>query len=309
MEGPRLKIIQKSSLAKEGQKRSLKIALGVTTAYTLVEMVGGFLTQSLALLADAGHMLSDVGALGIALFAIRLAERPPTQEKTYGYHRAEILAALANGLTLWLIAGLILREAYLRFLSPPEVNGLGMLLVATAGLGVNVGVALMLKKRASGSLNLRGAFLHVTSDALGSVGAISAGAIILLTGWYLADPIVSVLIGGLILYSSWGLVRESVDILMEATPKGIKLGDVRAALEQVQGFTFSHVEGHGAQVEHDPFLSVRDKVVGYTPRVRVDVLLEDADVDTVLDTLRKTRNGFDGQGIYWVTTVEKSGGL
>ena len=240
MEGPRLKIIQESSLAKEGQKRSLKIALGVTAAYTLVEIVGGFLTQSLALLADAGHMLSDVGGLGIALFAIRLAERPPTREKTYGYHRAEILAALANGLTLWLIAGLILREAYLRFLSPPEVNGLGMLMVATVGLGVNVGVALMLKKSASSNLNLRGAFLHVISDALGSVGAISAGAIILLTGWYLADPIVSVLIGGLILYSSWGLVRESVDILMEATPKGIKLDDVRAALEQVPGVREVH---------------------------------------------------------------------
>ena len=240
MERSKLPIVQETSTNREGHKRILKWALSLTALYTIVEVIGGLLTKSLALLADAGHMLSDVGALAIALWAIRLAERPPTQAKTYGYHRAEILAALANGLTLWLIAGLIFHEAYHRFFSPPEVKGLGMLLIATVGLGVNIGVALILRKRASESLNLRGAFLHVIGDALGSVGAIAAGAIILLTGWYLADPIVSVLIGVLILYSSWGLVRESVDILMEAAPKGIKLDEVRAALENVSGIREVH---------------------------------------------------------------------
>jgi cobalt-zinc-cadmium efflux system protein len=240
MEGQKLKILQDSNPAKHGQKRSLNIALGLTTVYMVVEVIGGLLTGSLALLADAGHMLSDVGALGVALFALKLAERPPTSEKTYGYHRAEILAALANGLTLWLIAGLIFHEAYHRFSALPEVKGWGMLSVAAIGLGVNLGVAMILRKRASESLNLQGAFSHVLADTLGSIGAITAALIILAIGWHLADPLVSVLIAGLILYSSWDLVRGSVGILMEATPKEIKLDEVRTVLEQIPGVQEVH---------------------------------------------------------------------
>jgi len=240
MEGSGLKILQGSTQERGIQKRLLKITFFITLLYTLVEIIGGFLTQSLALLADAGHMLSDAGALGLSLFALWLADRPPTPEKTYGYHRAEILAALANGLTLWLIAGLIFHEAYHRFFSPPEVKGLGMLSIATIGLFVNLGVALLLRKGANESLNLKGVSLHVLSDALGSMGAIAAALIILLTGWNLADPLISILIGLLILYSSWGLVRESVDILMEATPKEIKLDEVRAALKEIPGVQEVH---------------------------------------------------------------------
>ncbi|MGH7771714.1 MAG: cation diffusion facilitator family transporter [Candidatus Binatia bacterium] len=220
--------------------RPILLALAITSFYFVVEVIGGILTNSLALLSDAGHMFSDMAALGLSLLAFKIAQRPATEKRTYGYHRLEILAALINGLTLWLIVGVIFHEAYHRFLNPPEVRSLGMLVVAAVGLGVNIAAGFILYSSRHRSLNIRGAFLHVVGDALGSVGAIAAGIIMLYTGWYLADPLISVLIGLLILYTSWGLVKESADILMQSVPKGINLEEVQGAMEQVRGVTRVH---------------------------------------------------------------------
>jgi cobalt-zinc-cadmium efflux system protein len=224
----------------ENRGRPLALALAITSVYFMAEVVGGILTNSLALLSDAGHMFSDIAALGLSLFAFRMSRRPATAKRTYGYHRVEILAALINGLTLWLIVGIIFHEAYHRFLDPPEVQSLGMLVVATLGLGVNVAAGFILYGGRHENLNVRGAFLHVVGDALGSVGAVIAGIIMLFTGWYVADPLISVFIGLLILYSSWGLVKESIEILMQSVPKGIDIEEVQRAMEQVGGVTKVH---------------------------------------------------------------------
>ena len=218
----------------------LKLALAISCIYFFAELIGGFLTNSLALLSDAGHMLSDIAALALSLFAFRIAKRPATVSSTYGYHRAEILAALFNGLTLWLIVGVIFAAAYNRFHDPPRVESYGMMIVASLGLLVNVVAGAILYGSHHHNLNLRGAFLHVVSDALGSVGAIAAGLIMLLTGWYVADPVISILIGLLILHSSWNLVKESLSVLMQAVPKGIRLEDVQQALEGVEGVSKVH---------------------------------------------------------------------
>lgn len=218
----------------------LKLALGISSIYFFAELIGGFLTNSLALLSDAGHMLSDIAALALSLFAFRIARRPATVISTYGYHRAEILAALFNGLTLWLIVGVIFTAAYNRFLDPPAVKSYGMMIVASLGLLVNIVAGAVLYGSHHHNLNLRGAFLHVVSDALGSVGAIAAGLVMLLTGWYVADPVISILIGLLILHSSWSLVKESLSVLMQAVPKGIRLEDVQQALEGVEGVSKVH---------------------------------------------------------------------
>ncbi len=214
-------------------RRQLALALGLTGSYCVVEFVGGWFTNSLALLSDAGHMLSDVTAMGLSLFAAYISTLPVTSQKTFGYYRAEILAAFLNGLALWLVAGIIFREAYYRFFSPPEVHGQGMILIAGVGLLVNLLTAWMLHGTHEANINLRGVFLHVLSDALGSVGALVAGALILWTNWQWADPVTSVIIGFLILLSSFSLVRESVDILMQATPRHLDLAEVQRTLEEV----------------------------------------------------------------------------
>jgi cobalt-zinc-cadmium efflux system protein len=214
--------------------------MAISGIYFFAELIGGFLTNSLALLSDAGHMLSDIAALALSLFAFRIAKRPATVSSTYGYHRAEILAALFNGLTLWLIVGVIFAAAYNRFFDPPAVESYGMMIVASLGLLVNVVAGAILYGSHHHNLNLRGAFLHVVSDALGSVGAIAAGLIMLFTGWYVADPVISILIGLLILHSSWNLVKESLSVLMQAVPKGIRLEDVQQALEGVEGVSKVH---------------------------------------------------------------------
>ena len=185
-------------------------------------------------------MLSDVGALALSLFAFRIALRPATHSSTYGFHRAEILAALFNGLTLWMIVGIIFASAYNRFFNPPAVESYGMILVAVLGLLVNVVAGLILHHGHHHNLNMRGAFVHVVSDAIGSVGAILAGVIMLTTGWYLADPLVSVFIGVLVLYSSWSLVKDSLSVLMQSVPKGIRLDDVRQTIESVHGIAKVH---------------------------------------------------------------------
>ena len=221
-------------------RRLLKLVLGLTGSYCVVELVGGWLINSLALMSDAGHMLSDVGAMGLSLFAAYIASLPATSQKTFGYYRAEILAAFVNGLALWLIAGVIFHEAYHRFFDPPEVRGYGLLLIASVGLGVNLFTAWILSPSRGHSLNLRGVFLHVMSDALGSVGAVTAGTVILLTDWYWADSVASLGIGLLILFSSFGLVRDSMDILMQATPRHISLQGVQKAMEEVEGVQQIH---------------------------------------------------------------------
>lgn len=220
--------------------RRLAWALAITAIYFFAEVLGGLLTNSLALLSDAGHMFSDTAALGLSLCAFQIARRPATSKKTFGYQRLEILAALINGLVLWLVVGVIFTEAYRRFLDPPEVDAPGMLVVAVVGLAVNVVAGRILYACNQGNLNIRGAFLHVLGDALGSIGAIVAALIILVTGWTLADPLVSCLIGILILYTSWELVRESVDILMQSVPRGIDTADVQRAMEQVTGVLKVH---------------------------------------------------------------------
>lgn len=220
--------------------RPLAIALAITFLYFVVEVAGGILTNSLALLSDAGHMLSDIAALGLSLVAFQISKRPATSKRTFGYHRFEIVAALVNGLVLWLIVGVIFHEAYQRFFTPPEVQSLGMLIIATIGLGVNIAAGLILYRSHHKSLNVHSAFLHVVGDALGSVGAIIAALVMLSTGWYLADPLISFLIGGLILYTSWGLIKESADILMQSVPREISLDEVQNSMESVSGVLKIH---------------------------------------------------------------------
>ncbi len=203
------------------RERRLFVTLALTALVLIVEVVGGLVTGSLALLSDAGHVLTDVGGLALALIAMRFARRPATAEKTFGFHRAEILAALVNAVVLFLISFFILFEAYRRFAQPPEIQSLPMLVIAFVGLGANLYGVFNLKEEAQHSLNMRGAFFEVLSDTLGSVAVIVAAVIMLTTGWYYADPIFSAVIGLFILPRTWNLLQESVDVLLEATPRGI----------------------------------------------------------------------------------------
>jgi cobalt-zinc-cadmium efflux system protein len=221
-------------------RRRLIIVLGMTATFMVVEFIGGWLSNSLALMADAGHMLSDVAALGLSVFALWFSRRPATPEKTYGYMRIEILAALVNGATLILISAVIFWQAYARFREPQQVEGALMLLVATGGLAVNVVAAFLLHAASGHNLNVRGAYLHVLGDLLGSVGAITAAIVILTTGWTLADPLISVFVALLILVGAWRLVRESVDVLLEAVPRHIDLNAVHRAILTIPGVEQVH---------------------------------------------------------------------
>jgi cobalt-zinc-cadmium efflux system protein len=225
---------------RDAPRRTLLVVLALTSAFMVAELVGGLLSNSLALLADAAHMLTDVGALALSLFAIWFAQRPATSEKTYGYLRLEILAALVNGATLIVLSVFIFLEALERVRDPVAIRGGLMLAVAAGGLVVNIIAAVMLHRSAGENLNVRGAYLHVLGDLLGSVGAIAAAVIILATGWTLADPITSVLVGGLILASSWRLVRESVNILLEAVPAHLDLEEIHGAIRQIPGVSEVH---------------------------------------------------------------------
>jgi len=212
----------------------------LTLALTVVEAIGGVLTGSLALLADAGHMLSDSMSLGLALIAIWLAQKPPSFARSFGYQRAEILVALVNGATLVAIAIWIFVEAYGRLSDPPEVLGGWMLGVAGLGFVVNVAAALILGRSRSESLNMKAAFRHVVADLLGSAGVIVAAVVILSTGWLYADPLISVLIGILVLGSSWSVLRESVEILLESTPAGIDARELGRRIIAVDGVRDVH---------------------------------------------------------------------
>jgi len=224
----------------EAAQRGLSIAILITATVMVVEVVGGILSNSLALLSDAGHMFTHFIALSLTLLAIRVARRPATQMKTYGYYRAEILAALANGIILIFLALYIFFEAYLRFLQPPEIRGPIMLGVAIVGLGANFVVLLALRRTRSESINVRGAFLHVLSDTLSSVGVITAGVIIMFTGAYIVDPLVGFLIGAMILIWAIGLIKEAGGILLEAAPKHIDMRKITREVKKVKGVRDLH---------------------------------------------------------------------
>ncbi len=221
-------------------QKALAVALGITALYMVVEIIGGFLTGSLALLADAGDMATDAVSLGISLFAGWYAQKPPSTKNTFGTRRVEVLAALANGLTLWAMVGVIAHEAYLRLHHPPDVQGGGMLAVAIGGLLANLSCAWVLRRVRGRNLNVRGAYLHVLMDVWGSVGVILAAVIILLTGWRLADPLISFFICALVLRSSWQIVRESLHILMEGAPERLDSRDIASALAGVDGVLGMH---------------------------------------------------------------------
>jgi cobalt-zinc-cadmium efflux system protein len=208
----------------------LLAVLLLVLGYLVVEVVGALLTNSLALLADAGHMLTDAVGVGLALLAIHFAAQPASPAKTYGYYRLEILAAVANALLLFGVAAYILYEAIQRFADPPEVVSLPMAAIAAVGLVVNLVSMRLLAAGAEHSLNLRGAYLEVMGDFLGSAAVLVAAGVILVTGWTPADPIASVLIAVLILPRTWGLLGDAIDVLLQATPRGINLDEVRAHL-------------------------------------------------------------------------------
>jgi cobalt-zinc-cadmium efflux system protein len=220
--------------------RRLAFVLALTLGFLVVEVVAGLLTGSLALLADAGHMLTDVAGLVLALAAMKFAERPPSPRRTYGYHRVEILAALTNGLVLLGVAGYILMEAWDRFSHPTPVAGVPVLVVAAVGLAVNVVGALLLHSGSRSSLNVRGAYNEVLADAASSVGVIVGAAVITATGWYWVDPLVAVLIALFILPRTFALLKEAVQVLLEGTPREVDIAAVRAAMEEVVGVKTVH---------------------------------------------------------------------
>ena len=252
-----------TALDRGPQSKRLWIVLGLTAVFMVAEVVGGVLSNSLALLADAGHMLADVGALALSLIAMRLTLRPPSAERTFGYVRLEILAALVNGATLLVISGWIVWEAWGRLGAPQEVSAPLMMGVAGVGLIVNLVGARLLHTHAGENLNMRGAYLHVLGDLLGSIGAVGAGALILLTGWTPIDAIVSIVIAGLILLGAWRLVKEATGVLLEMVPPHVDMEGVLDDLRSIPNLHDVHdlhvwtltsgfvaLSGHG--VLHDP---------------------------------------------------------
>jgi cobalt-zinc-cadmium efflux system protein len=226
--------------ARARNRRVLRLVLALTLSFTAVEVIGGIATGSLALLADAVHMLSDNLALALALFAIWLAGRPSTPQRSFGYQRAEILAALANGVALVALAIWIFIEAWRRLSDPPEILAGWVAVVAVVGLVVNLGAALILHRRGTDSLNMKAAFRHVLADALGSVGVLVAAVVIIVTGWRYADPIAGAVIGLLVLASSWTVLRDSVNILLEGAPKGMDTRELGRRLTEVPGVVEVH---------------------------------------------------------------------
>ena len=226
--------------AANANKKRLAIVFALTTLYLLAEVAGGILSGSLALLADAGHMLTDVAGLGLALLAIKFAERPATPERTYGYYRVEILAALTNAIVLIGISIYVLVEAYERFRNPPAVESGMMLGVAAIGLVINIAGIFILRRGSKESLNMKGAYFEVLSDMLTSIGVLVAGVIMLTTGWYYADPIISAGIGLFILPRTWLLLREAVGVLLEGTPSDVNLASLRETVTGLPGVSEIH---------------------------------------------------------------------
>ncbi|KRE45016.1 cation diffusion facilitator family transporter [Paenibacillus sp. Soil522] len=223
-------------------KAGLLIALIITAGIMLLEFVGGLVTNSLALLSDSGHMLSDTAALALSLAAMWIAVRPRSASRTYGFHRFEILAALLNGVTLFVIAAFIIAEAVKRFGEPPTVASGTMMIIAGVGLLANLASAWFLMRKADvkDNLNVRSAYLHIIGDAVGSVGAIIAGILMSLFSWYIADPIISVIVAVLILKSAWGVIKSTVHILMEGTPANVDAEQVGKTLLLIHGVKEVH---------------------------------------------------------------------
>lgn len=221
-------------------KGKLKVVVILTATYLFAEVAGGLWTGSLALLADAGHMLTDVGGLVLALLAIRMAEKPASPSRTYGYYRAEILAALSNAVVLIGISIFILYEAYERFRTPPEVSSGPMLAVAGVGLVVNIVSLLLLRVGSDESLNMKGAYFEVVSDLLTSIGVILAAIIMWATGWYYVDPLISAGIGIFILPRTWLLMKDAVSVLLEGTPSDVDIADLRRVLLTIPGVASVH---------------------------------------------------------------------
>lgn len=220
--------------------RAMIIALGLTVSLMILELIGSFITGSLALLADAGHMLTDVAALALSLGAVWLTRRPASVQRTFGFHRAEILAALVNGLSLAALSLYVIYEAVARLWSPPVVESGMLLVIASAGLLANIAAAAVLLRSSSDTLNARSAYLHVIGDALGSVGAIVAAALMYAFGWYLADPLASLGISLLLIWSAWRLLKDTVDVLLEAAPASIDVAAVEHALNTARGVENVH---------------------------------------------------------------------
>lgn len=255
----------------------LKLALVLTFLYMLAEAVGGWITNSLALIADAGHMLTDVAALTLTLVAIWFAARPATEKKTFGYYRLEILAAFVNGIALVLLSIWVIVEAVRRWSSPPNVRAFEMTLIATGGLLINIVAAKLLHSDHKHDLNMRGAFLHVIGDLLGSVAAIVAGVFIIAFGWLWADPVTSVLISLIIIYGAWRLIVGSVNVLLVSTPPHISLAAVENAILETDGVEgvhdlhvwtiragtdalSAHISHHDTVVHSDLLIAVRDRL-------------------------------------------------
>ena len=221
-------------------KKRLRLVFFLTLSYLVAEVIGGIITKSLALLADAGHMLTDVGGLALALVAIWFSEKKATSAKTFGYYRTEILAAVVNAVVLFGISLYILYEAWLRFKNPPQVESSLMLIVAGFGLIINIAGMMIMKKGAAESLNMKGAYFEVLSDALSSIGVIAASLIMMFTGWYYADPILSAVIGLFILPRTWSLLKDGVNILLEGVPRDINIEELRTAVKQIEAVKDVH---------------------------------------------------------------------
>ena len=219
---------------------ALRRAVTVTLVFMAVEFAGGYLANSLALMSDAVHMLTDSMALMLGLFAFWIAARPSNAKMTFGYHRAEILGALTSGLLIWFLTAMLVYEGIHRIAAPPQVRGGMVVVIGAIGLGVNVMVAWILHASRSHSLNLKAAYLHVLGDLLGSIGAIVSGLVIWVLGWKLIDPLVTFFIAALLLYGSWHIVAEAVGVLMESAPKGIDAREVRSALESISSVREVH---------------------------------------------------------------------
>ena len=236
------------------------------------------MSGSLALLADAAHMFTDAAAIGLALFAMWMATRPASVERTFGYHRTEVLAALVNALSLWLIAGWIFLEAYHRLTEPPEVQGPLMLIVGGIGLVVNIIVVFILHRSAGHSINVEAAFWHVVADLLGSVGVILSGVLVTAFGWWVADPILSILIGLLILASSWSLVQKVFQVLLEATPEHLDIYRLCSSMEEQEGVTLIH-DVHA--------WTITSGYVAMTAHVLLDPALPKEEIEPLLRRLRR----------------------
>jgi len=224
----------------ERNRKALLIAIGITGLIMIVEFIGGYLANSLALMSDAGHMLTDIMALFLGLVALQLATRTPSSTRTYGLYRMEILAALINGTTLILLCAYIMYEAYERLASPQEVNTRTMLLIAAIGLIANGIAASAMRRSSKENLNIRGAYLHILGDAMSSIGVMLGGIVIYFSKWYFVDPIISVLICMVILRGAFVLVKDSANILLDAVPKGIDLNEVQQSLKTISGVKDLH---------------------------------------------------------------------